>query len=84
MQDSSLLAGLKPARLGLVAMVDELAERGWPDGQEFGGWWRRSRAHFVNAARRELAMLEQGEPGDHLAIAAINLLQALHCRAQGS
>lgn len=81
MQDSSILATLRPARLGLVAACDELTADGWP---ESGAWWIHSPQFFVKLARQELAALEAGAgEGDHLARASILLIQALHTRAQG-
>lgn len=72
----------RPARLGLIALCDELAAAGWPDGP--GALWLHSAEYFVKAARRELAVLGTGDTeGDHVLVAALNLLQAAQCRALG-
>lgn len=81
MQDTSILAALRPARLGLISMCDEISNAGWP---EPAAWWIHSPGFFIKLARQELAALEAGGgEGDCLMRAGLLLLQAAHVRAQG-
>lgn len=84
MTDSAILAVLRPWRLALIALADDIDNAGWPFPAP---WWKRPPGDFLTEAQKELDAIAAGDVGgvgaDHLARLCFAALSALTVRASG-